>query len=162
VLVLDLNGMGAAPLVMVRELRKAYPKLRVVVFSAATDMIPEILATGVQGYVVKDELAANVIDAIWTVWRGQRYLSPIANDYMSRAACVEAPRFKLAPNERQVLHLLAQGLGTTQIASEMDIDPRTVQNYIVTLRRKTGCTERTQLATWYRQISDQEPPPQAT
>jgi DNA-binding NarL/FixJ family response regulator len=138
---------------MVREIHQHYPDLRIVVFSSATDLIPEILAEGACGYVVKEEMTAHVLAAITAVARRQRYLSPIADDYLSRATSTERPHLKLAPNERQVLHLLAQGLGTTQIAGEMGIDPRTVQNYITGLRRKTGCEERTQLVAWYVRMS---------
>jgi DNA-binding NarL/FixJ family response regulator len=53
--------------------------------------------------------------------------------------------------ELGVLRLLACGLGTVAIAEQMGIAPRSVRNYISVLRRKTGCTERTQLVDWYRQ-----------
>jgi DNA-binding NarL/FixJ family response regulator len=51
-----------------------------------------------------------------------------------------------------VLKLLAQGLGTIAIAEQLGIDPRSVQNYITTLRRKIGCDARIQLVDWYKRM----------
>ncbi len=56
------------------------------------------------------------------------------------------------PQELSVLKLLAQGLGTEAIADHLGIDPRTVHNYILRLRQKTGYDQRTQLAFWYQRV----------
>ena len=56
----------------------------------------------------------------------------------------------LSPQEVNVLRLLADGIGTAAIAGELQVDPRTIQNYITSLRRKTGCGTRVELAKWYQ------------
>lgn len=53
VLVLDLGGMGGAPLSLVTRLQRDYPHLAIVVFSSSVDLAPELLQAGVRGYVVK-------------------------------------------------------------------------------------------------------------
>jgi DNA-binding CsgD family transcriptional regulator len=51
---------------------------------------------------------------------------------------------------------MAEGLGTKAIAERLGIAGQTVSNYIYTLYRKTGCTERTQLVEWYRRIRKED------
>lgn len=65
-------------------------------------------------------------------------------------------KLQLSPNERLVLRLLSQGLGTIAVAEQMSLDPRSVQNYIAALFRKTGHIERTQLVEWYRRHDCEE------
>ncbi len=55
----------------------------------------------------------------------------------------------LTPQEVNVLQLLASGFETTTIAEKLELDPRTVQNYITLLRRKTRCSTRVALVRWY-------------
>lgn len=149
VVVLDLGGMGATPVSMVGRLLREYPKLGCVIFSSSVDLAPELLQLGVQGYVVKEELEEHLVAAICAANGGARYLSPIVKQYVDRSHSARLGH-GLAPQEVNVLRLLANGLSTLAIAQELAIDARTVQNYITSIRRKTGCHERTELAGWYR------------
>jgi DNA-binding NarL/FixJ family response regulator len=148
VLVLDLGGMGAAPLTVVHRMVRDHPDLAIVVFSSSIDVAPELLQAGVQGYVAKEDLADELLHAISAVARGRPYLSTTVQVYLHRLP-PQQPHH-LAPKELTVLKQLAHGLGTVAIAEQLGIDPRSVQNYITALRHKLGCAERTQLVDWYR------------
>jgi DNA-binding NarL/FixJ family response regulator len=154
VVVLDLGGMGTAPLTMIVRLQREYPQLRCVIFSSVVDLAPEMLGLGVYGYVVKEELEEHLVAAICAAQARSRYLSPIVQEYVSHSQNVQL-RHRLAPQEVNVLKLLASGLGTVAIAEALNIDARTVQNYITAIRRKTGCHERTQLVSWYHRTYSQ-------
>jgi DNA-binding NarL/FixJ family response regulator len=149
VLVLDLRGMGEAPITMVIQLRRAFPNLAIVVFSSAVDMAPELLQHGALGYVVKDEQLNHLRQAILAAHRGIRYLSPSVAAYIEQRHLL-SQETQLRPRELRVLQLLDEHASTEQIATELQIDPRTVQNYISELLHKTGCEGRFQLAGWYR------------
>jgi DNA-binding NarL/FixJ family response regulator len=151
VLILDVLGMGGSPLTVVERFTRELPDLAIIVFSSSVDLVPELLQAGARGYVVKEELSEQLIGAIETVHAGQIFVSPIAQNYLARYTAQSA-RHRLTPQEGSVLKLLAQGLGTSEIADQLGIDPRTVHNYIQKLRNKTGCDERTQLVTWYQRI----------
>lgn len=151
VLVLDLGGMGGAPLTLVTRIQREYPNVAIVVFSSSVDLAPELLQAGVCGYVVKEELSAQLLTAIRAAWAGQRFLSPVVEEYVKQTTNRRL-QHQLAPKELNVLKLLAHGLGTIAIAEQLGIDPRSVQNYITTLRRKIGCNERTQLVDWYKRM----------
>lgn len=146
VLILDLGGMGGSYFALINRLRREHPELAILVFSTNLDLAPELLDAGAKGYVTKEELVAELIDAISTVARGETFLSPIVREFLEYTQ-LDTP---LTPKERIALKLLAQGNTTLEIAEQMGIDPRSVQNHITTLRRKTGCVQRTQLVDWYR------------
>lgn len=151
VLTMDITGMAGSPLALVHRLTREQPQLGVVIYSSSIDYAPELIDAGVRGYVVKGEPVATLLQAIEMVAQGQRFVSPKVQEYLEQSAKDAV----LSPKEVTVAKLLAQGMSTTQIASEMGIDARTVQNYITALRRKTGCAERIQIADWYRLIYSQ-------
>lgn len=146
VVILDLGGMGGSPLAVVQRLHWEYPQLKILIFSSSIDLAPELLAAGAVGYVAKEELPATLLEAIATVVTGQQFLSPLVQEYLEQSTKQAA----LTPKELITLKLLAQGLSTVAIAKQMGIDPRSVQNYVTALRRKTGCFQRVQLVDWYR------------
>jgi DNA-binding NarL/FixJ family response regulator len=151
VLVLDLSRMGGAPLTLVTRIQREYPRVAIIAFSSSVDLAPELLQTGVCGYVVKEESVVQLLTAIYAARAGQRFLSPVVEEYVTQTT-MRRLQHRLAPKELNVLKLLAQGLGTTAIAEQLGIHPRSVQNYITSLRRKIGCAERTQLADWYKRM----------
>lgn len=155
VVVLDLSGMGGAPLTFATRLQREYPRVRIVVFSSSVDLAPELLQAGICGYIVKEELSSQLIQAIRAAAASQRFLSPLVNDYMMRSEA-NNQKSTLTAAELNVLKHLAHGLGTPDIAKHLEIDPRVVYNYLSAIRRKTGCTERTQLAEWYRRMYGSE------
>lgn len=157
VLVLDLSGMGGAPLTFVTRLQREHPSMEIVAFSSSVDLAPELMRLGVRGYVVKEDLIGELLTAIHAAHAGQRFLSPVVEGYVAQTT-VQRLQHHLAPQELNVLKLLAQGMGTMAIASQLGIDARTVQNYITGLRRKLGCAERTQLVDWYKRMYRGERP----
>ena len=151
VLLLDLSGMGGPPLPTVIALKRDYPHLAIVIFSGTVVRVRAMIKAGVLGYVAKEELRDQVLQAVHAVALGQQFLSPRAQEYFVRFK-LEGKQMGLAPQEVQVLTLLAQGMSTVEIAGELVLDPRTVQHYIGVLMRKTGCSERVQLVNWYRSV----------
>jgi DNA-binding NarL/FixJ family response regulator len=152
VLILDIGGMGGSPLMVVAHILRDHPAVRIVIFSSSIDLAPELLQAGVRGYVPKEHISDQLLRAIHAVYASQTYLAPEVVEYLELAQQAHK-QYRLAPKELSVLKLLAMGLGTAEIAQQLQIDQRSVQNYITALRRKIGCHERTQLVDWYRRIS---------
>lgn len=156
VLILDISGMGGSPLMVVARILRDHPTIRIVIFSTSIDLAPELLQAGVHGYVPKEHISEQLVRAIQAVYASQTYLAPEVIEYLELAQQARK-HYRLAPKELSVLKLLAMGFGTPEIAQHLQIDQRSVQNYITTLRRKIGCHERTQLVDWYRRISGAGP-----
>jgi DNA-binding NarL/FixJ family response regulator len=149
VVILDLGGMDGSPIAVIQQLTRDYPRLKVIVFSSTIDLAPELLEAGAMGYVAKEELPSVLVEAITAAMASQQFFSPLVREYLEQST-----RTTLTPKELVSLKLLAQGLTTPEIAAQLQIDPRTVQNYITSMRRKTGCLQRTQLVDWYRRTYD--------
>ncbi len=157
VLLLDLNDMGGSALPALARIKRDHPHLAVVVFSSSIDLAREMIREGALGYVTKGEAREQIIQAIRSVASGQQFLSPYVQEFFIRFDN-ESRTAKFAPQELTVAKLLARGMGTVAIADELQIDRRTVQNYINALRRKTGSTERTQIAAWYQRVFEAAEP----
>jgi DNA-binding NarL/FixJ family response regulator len=148
VLVLDLGGMGGSALALLNRLRREKSTLGVIIFSSNIDLVGEMLRAGARGYVTKEELITELLNAITAVVQGETFLSPNVQAFLEHTD----PKTPLSAKELIALKLLAQGYSTVEIAEQMGIDPRSVQNHITILRRKTGCMQRVQLVDWYRRM----------
>jgi DNA-binding NarL/FixJ family response regulator len=148
ILILDLLGMGSSPLTMASELKRTVPTLKTIVFSSSVDLAPELLDAGARGYLTKEEMPGDLTQAILTVQGGGTFLSQNVRSYLDQTAHAR----DLTPQELLLLKLNAQGCSTSEIAEQMAVDPRTVNNYFSQIRRKIGCPQRVQMSDWYRRV----------
>lgn len=155
VVLLDLGGMGAPPITAVSVLKRTYPHVAIIIYSSSVIGAQELLKTGAQGFIAKEDCEDEVVNAIHTVMRHQVFLSPAVNDYFERSGVVRQEH-NLMPKEWEVLRLIAEGFSTQDITAHLSIAEQSVRNYIHNLFRKTGCTERTQLVEWYRHFFKQQ------
>ena len=106
-----------------------------------------LVAAGVAGYVLKDEIEEAVVRAIRTVMQGGTWFSRKVVDKLARPATEEAsPAEKPALTEREleVLRLLARGYSNAQIAKAMSITERTVRFHMEKILAKLGVSNRTE------------------
>jgi DNA-binding NarL/FixJ family response regulator len=98
------------------------------------------LQSGATGYVVKQSVAKEVVDAVWTVHRGGQYLSKhladIVIDHVVHRAAPDDPLKRLSSRERQVLQLLAEGQAIAEIAVTLSLSPKTVETYRARMMEK--------------------------
>lgn len=128
----DLNGIDAT-----RQLRSDHPEVKVLALSMYSNrqFIEGMLTAGVSGYLLKDCVMDELIDAIRTVARGQTYLSPkiagtVVRGYLDRLSGGEpSPGGLLTAREREVLQLIAEGFATREIAERLHVSPKTVETH---------------------------------
>lgn len=130
-----LNGLDSA-----REIRSLSPKTKTILLTMYADKayILEAIKVGAKGYVVKTEAAEDLIRAIHEISRGEIYLSPsIANCFVGAyLENSQLPADSLTPRERQVLHLIAEGNTTKEIAHQLNISFKTAETHRSHLMRK--------------------------
>jgi DNA-binding NarL/FixJ family response regulator len=139
VLLLDFrlpDGTGAEAGVRIRELR---PDVKLIFLSRDDSDTARFAAmeAGASAFVHKSRAAAEVIDAIRAVASGRNLFTPraIATLLSNRRATSEQVQ-RLTPRERSVLRMVATGLPSRTIASQMGISYTTVRTHIRSLGRK--------------------------
>lgn len=112
----------------------------------------QALEVGANGYVLKDAAATDLLTAVRAALAGNVYLSPsvarrLVEEYLRRVARGEEVRSyaTLTPREREVLHLIAQGLTSREIAARLVVSLNTVHTHRAHIMEKLGLHSRAQL-----------------
>lgn len=142
-----LNGLEAA-----RELGRRSPKTNTILLTqhGEDQYVAEALAAGVRGYVLKSQVASDLLQAIQQVSRGQVYLSPgvsraVMDAYRSKSERSGDP---LSARERQVLQLIAEGKSTKDVASLLGISVKTAESHRTRLMQKLDIHETASLVRY--------------
>jgi DNA-binding NarL/FixJ family response regulator len=121
------------------------------------DMVLAAIAAGARGYLLKDATADEVIAAVRLVATGgavlgariaSRLLRPSANEprrsALTNTHAVVVPGEELTTREREVLEHLARGANNRQIARELGVSLKTIQNHVSRILDKLQAADRTQ------------------
>ena len=153
--IMDIHLPGMTGIEIYRQALVDFPALKIVVLSADadTDLINEALRAGVSGYLLKESAPEELLRAIQAVLDGKLYFSPeVANivlqDYKRTLADNPRTRPALSAQEREVVRLLATGLRTKEIATEMKISVKTAETYRRRLSQKLGCQSVAELTRY--------------
>lgn len=135
-----LNGTDA-----LTHLRRVAPGARLMLLTVhkADEYVFSALRAGVDGYMLKDSSAAELVIGVRSVAAGERYLSPpVATQVLqaySLGKTLDAHAFsgdQLSVREREVLKLVAEGYRSRQIAEYLHISEKTVEKHRSNLMRK--------------------------
>jgi two-component system, NarL family, response regulator NreC len=146
VLIVDLMMPGMNGLEVTRQVCQQMKGIRVIILSMHNDdgFVIEALRHGAIGYVIKDSGPAELVEAIYQVMQGRRYLSRTIADRFSDQllihpdAPLEDPYNRLTKREREVLQLVAEGFTGQEIAKRLSISPRTVEQHRANVMQKLG------------------------
>lgn len=144
----DLNGIDAT-----RRIVADVPRVRVIALSmhCAKRFVAEMFKAGASGYLPKDCASSEMVLAIRDVVANRIYLSPriagdVLKDYASGTGPTEA--FALAPREREVLQMLAEGKTTKQIALHINLSVKTVETYRERIMKKLSINSLAELTKY--------------
>ncbi|OGC00571.1 MAG: hypothetical protein A3G35_00350 [candidate division NC10 bacterium RIFCSPLOWO2_12_FULL_66_18] len=135
-----LNGIDAA-----REILKVSPSTKVILLTVHTEdqYVLEALRARVKGYVLKTQVAEDLVQAIREVLRGSTYLSPGISQAVVEAflAKTDLPTDPLTLRERQVLQLIAERKSTKEIAGLLGVSVKTVESHRARMMEKLDIHE---------------------
>jgi DNA-binding NarL/FixJ family response regulator len=121
-----LNGLEAARQIK-QKLR--HVKLVFVTMNEDPDLAAEAFRVGASGYLLKRSAASELTTAIREVMQGRSYVTPLITADLV-ASLMQASSQKsgpeLTPRQREVLQLLAEGRSMKEVASVLNLTPRTV------------------------------------
>jgi len=129
---------------LIKELAARFQRMRILAVSRQPEEIyaERALRAGASGYWMKIATREELVRAIDTVLAGELYVSPrialraVHNVVDHPAAHPNAPN--LTDRELHVFALSGAGLGTSRIARELGISPRTVETYYEHIKLKLG------------------------
>lgn len=134
IIVMDISMPGMNGMEATRQILAKDPGIKVLALSMHTDkrFIAEMLGAGASGYLLKDCAFEELICAIHALADRRTYLSPkisdtVVKDFASRFS--KSTLSVLAPREREVLQLLAEGKSAREIATILQVSVKTVQTY---------------------------------
>ncbi len=156
ILLLDISLPGANGIEVCRQIRAELPRARIIILTAYADdaYVHQAVEAGVNGYLLKGSGTAEISRAIRAVMGGHTYLSPevtnsVMKVYKKYLSLKDAPRKPpLSAREREVLKWIAEGLSTKEIATRLEIGPKTVETYRRRLMVKLDCSRATELVRY--------------
>jgi len=125
---------------LVRQLAVRKPAIPSLVYSGFEDAahIERSLAASASGYMTKGEAFDILGTAIRECVAGHRFLSPKAKQILQKSPFVREILAALSDKKQDVYALLGRGVATCEIASRLDLSPRTVESYYARIQIKLG------------------------
>lgn len=149
-LLLDLHMPGMQGATSVRQVVQAHPQLPLVVLSADENegMVQQVIAAGALGFIPKSATAAVMQSAIRLVLSGGIYV-PAQLIMATHGGNRPQGPGRLTERQREVLRLLADGMGNKDICHRLDLSEGTVKVHIAAIFRSLNVRNRTEATRTY-------------
>jgi DNA-binding NarL/FixJ family response regulator len=136
----ELDGIAAT-----RLIRTDFPEARIIALTSydGDQDIYRALEAGVRGYLLKEMVHTEVLNAIRVVHSGRRLVSQEIAGRLGESLSQVA----LTPREVEVLALVAQGLANKEIAARLGTAGGTIKMHVQNILAKLGATDRTHAVT---------------
>lgn len=153
VVVLDINMPGRNGLETLKDLKRDYPSLPVIILS----MHPEeqyavrVLKAGAAGYMNKEAAPDELVKAIKQVYKGGKYISPQIAELLAfhiQGNHLGEPHKSLSDRELEVFYSLAGGKTVGQISEELCLSVKTISTYRARILEKMNMTTNAELTRY--------------
>ncbi len=142
VVVMDLRMPGIGGLEATRKIMRNHPDVRVLALTGFMEdnFAQRLLEAGACGFISKDTQVPDMVEAIRSVFAGQRYISPdIAQRLvLARFDSDENPFDQLSQRELQVAMMIVNCQRVAEISDRLFLSPKTVNTYRYRIFEKLG------------------------
>jgi two-component system, NarL family, response regulator NreC len=142
----DMNGIAA-----IRSIRRINTKSQIIVLSMYShkEVVRQSIEAGCAGYVPKSTAHTSLLQAIYTVMEGKRYLHPTAATALFDSITLDQPLLEqfamLSSREQEVLKLTARGYNSREISEKLVVSSKTVETYRQRAMEKLNLEHRSDL-----------------
>ena len=137
----DLNGLEAT-----RKITAAQPGAEVLVLTMhdSEQMIRDVLATGARGYLLKSDLAQDLLTAVASLLQHKPYFTSkvaelVLSGFLGQGGAVadapDSPVGRLTPRQREIVQLIAEGFSTKEMAARLGVSIKTVEAHRANVMR---------------------------
>lgn len=139
----EMNGLEVAKEVYRNKLPTT---MAIITIHKEKGYFEEALDYGVMAYLLKDSIANDLPDCLRTISKNEYYISPLLSGYLlDKKKDKDSPLLSLTPSEKKIIKLIAQNKSNKQIADELFISERTVENHRANVTHKLGLKGRNSL-----------------
>jgi len=163
VAVLDVRMPDGNGIELCRDLKTLLPHLNCLMLTSYADdeALFDAIMAGASGFVLKQVLGLDLLNAIRTVGAGGSLLDPKTTaalmNRIRRERETQNPLNQLTDQEHAVFDLIGQGLTNRQIGEQLHLAEKTIKNYVSHLLNKLGMQRRTQAAALAAEIRARKP-----
>ena len=152
VIVLDISMPGRNGLETLKEVKRLYPQIGVVVLSMhpQDQYAVRVIRGGASSYLSKESAVDELVTAIEKASRGEKHITAdIADlfaDFIVRGS--DEPHKELSDREFEVFKMIGLGKALTQISQELNLSVKTISTYRTRIIDKTGLTNNAEMTRY--------------
>ncbi len=152
IILLDIRLPGTSGIEVCRTVSERYPESAVIILTTFTDesLVAQCIQAGARGFIVKDIERFDLKRSIRAVARGEAAIDPKAAVAVL-AQLRRTPSLKKEPSPEPlssqqivILRLVAQGLSSREIATQLYLSENTVKGYVQEILHRLGVKNRTE------------------
>lgn len=161
IVMLDLGLEKANSLKLMKWLREELPDAKTVAMGILPETVDvvEFVKAGGSGFILKSASASEYIQTIKSVLTGQKVLPPVLTESLFTQIVESALKsgkdlpesaVQLTPREKEVIHLISEGMSNKEIATTLHIATHTVKSHVSNILEKLALRTRLQIAAFAR------------
>ncbi|MBF8176325.1 MAG: response regulator transcription factor [Burkholderiaceae bacterium] len=146
-LLLDLDLPGCHGITLTARIKQQHPHIKILILTGSTDhnSVRQAFTAGADGYLLKLEDSSELLEAIPTVLRNQRYVSKLLGPLTHFQ---EQEDQAVTPREQQILKLVAAGKSSQEIADALQLSIFTVRKHKQNLMAKLSLHNAVELTRY--------------
>jgi len=148
VVFMDVRMPGMNGIEATKVIRQKHPDTKIILFTVdeSRASISEAIQAGVNGYLLKDVGAEELINAARLAMDGKAVIHPaLTQAFIEEVRLVNRPQESpLSRREVEILQKVAYGATTKEVASKLGISPHTVKTHLERIFEKLGANDRAQ------------------
>jgi len=149
VILLDMKMPLMDGLEVLKRAKEGSKTIKIIMLTVENDrtLILEAINKGADGYVLKESAGAEIVDAIKTVYGGEKYIdkslvSILFSGFKSKSKKEQSILDSLTKREIEVLLYISKGLSNKNIGERLFLSEKTVKNYATNLFKKIKAHDR--------------------